>query len=127
MHSTERNEELLGVFERQGETTLKDESTLPVRVKSAVYCPPEAEHNVTHTGVGVLRSVDVVSNARKGYWLGVGTFASLFLRTINTSDANSIAGSQIHRSSLWRMANPRGLKKRVTAIGETRIGLHARK
>ncbi|MFZ0862725.1 MAG: cupin domain-containing protein [Candidatus Sulfotelmatobacter sp.] len=63
-HSTEQNEELLVVFEGQGEMTFKDGSTLPVKADSALYCPPETEHNVTNTGTGRLRYVYVVSNAR---------------------------------------------------------------
>ncbi len=63
-HSTERNEELLIVFEGQGEMTFKDGSSLPVKANTAVYCSPETEHNVTNTGAGVLRYVYVVSNAR---------------------------------------------------------------
>ena len=63
-HSTEQNEELLVVFEGQGEMTFKDGSKLPVKASSAIYCPSETEHNVTNTGAGVLRYVYVVSNAR---------------------------------------------------------------
>jgi uncharacterized protein len=48
-------------------------------------------------------------------------------RTINTREATIIAGSQIQSSSVCRIVNPCGVKKRVTAIGETRIGLHGRK
>ena len=60
-HSTEHNEELLVVFEGQGEMTFHDGSTLPVKAESAVYCPPQTEHNVTNTGQGTLRYVYVVS------------------------------------------------------------------
>jgi len=63
-HSTEQNEELLVVFEGQGEMTFKDGSKLPVKANSAIYCPPQTEHNVTNTGSGNLRYVYVVSNAR---------------------------------------------------------------
>jgi len=63
-HSTERNEELLVVLDGQGEMTFRDGSKLPVKANSAVYCPPETEHNVTNTGTGVLRYVYVVSNAK---------------------------------------------------------------
>src|SRR5581483_7011162 len=41
--------------------------------------------------------------------------------------ANNPAGIQIHVNSLCRMANPRSEKKRLKPIGETRIGLQARK
>jgi len=63
-HSTEQNEELLVVFEGQGEMTFKDGSKLPVKANSAIYCPPQTEHNVTNTGNDNLRYVYVVSNAR---------------------------------------------------------------
>jgi mannose-6-phosphate isomerase-like protein (cupin superfamily) len=63
-HSTERNEELLIVFEGQGEMTFKNGSKVPVKAKTAVYCPPQTEHNVTNTGTGVLRYVYVVAKAQ---------------------------------------------------------------
>ena len=63
-HSTAQNEELLVVFEGQGEMSFKDGSELPVKANSAVYCPPQTEHNVTNTGTGTLRYVYVVSSAR---------------------------------------------------------------
>lgn len=63
-HSTEQNEELLIFFEGQGEMSFKDGSKLPAKANSAIYCPPETEHDVTNTGAGVLRYVYVVSNAR---------------------------------------------------------------
>ena len=61
------------------------------------------------------------------YSLGIVTCGWLFRRNIQINAANSNAGSQIHSSSVCRIANPCGVKKRVTAIGETRIGLHGRK
>jgi len=63
-HSTERNEELLIVFEGQGEMTFKDGAKLPVKANTAVYCPPKTEHNVTNTGTGLLRYVYVVAKAQ---------------------------------------------------------------
>ena len=62
-HSTEQNEELLVVLEGQGEMTFKGGSKLPVKSNSAVYCPPQTEHNVTNTGTDALRYVYIVSNA----------------------------------------------------------------
>lgn len=62
-HSTEQNEELLIVFEGQGEIVFDDGSKLPVRANSALYCPPHRGHNVTNTGTGVLRYVYVVAKA----------------------------------------------------------------
>ena len=63
-HSTEQNEELLVVLEGQGEMTFRDGSKLPVRANSALYCPPQTEHNVTNTGAGPLRYVYVVAGTR---------------------------------------------------------------
>ena len=63
-HSTGQNEELLIVFEGQGEMAFDDGSKLPVRANSALYCPPGTEHNVTNTGSGLLRYVYVVARAK---------------------------------------------------------------
>jgi len=63
-HSTGQNEELLIFLEGAGEMTFKNGSKLPVKGNSALYCPPETEHNVTNTGSGLLRYVYVVSKAR---------------------------------------------------------------
>jgi quercetin dioxygenase-like cupin family protein len=63
-HSTERNEELLIVFEGQGEMSFRSGAKLPVKANTAVYCPPETEHNVTNTGTGLLRYVYVVAKAQ---------------------------------------------------------------
>lgn len=63
-HSTEQNEELLIVFEGQGEMAFADGSKLPVSADSALYCPPHTEHNVTNTGTGLLRYVYVVAKAK---------------------------------------------------------------
>jgi quercetin dioxygenase-like cupin family protein len=63
-HSTEQNEELLVVLEGQGEMTFRDGSKLLVKAQSALYCPPETEHNVTNTGIGPLRYVYVVAGTQ---------------------------------------------------------------
>ncbi|HZP62466.1 MAG TPA: cupin domain-containing protein [Terriglobales bacterium] len=63
-HSTEHNEELLVVFEGQGEMVFRDGSKVPVNANTAVYCPPQTEHNVTNTGSGALRYVYVVAHAQ---------------------------------------------------------------
>jgi len=62
--STGQNEELLVVFEGQGEMSFGDRSKLPMKANSAVYCPPETEHNVTNTGTATLRYVYVVAGIR---------------------------------------------------------------
>jgi mannose-6-phosphate isomerase-like protein (cupin superfamily) len=63
-HSTGPHEELLVVFEGQGEMSFKDGSRLDVKANHAVYCPPETEHNVTNTGRAVLRYVYVVASTK---------------------------------------------------------------
>lgn len=63
-HSTGQNEELLVVFEGQGEMSFPDGSKLAVTANSALYCPPETEHNVTNTGTVTLRYVYVVAGTR---------------------------------------------------------------
>lgn len=63
-HSTEQNEELLIVFEGQGEMSFKGGAKLPVKANTAVYCPPQTEHNVTNTGTGLLRYVYIVAKAQ---------------------------------------------------------------
>jgi hypothetical protein len=61
------------------------------------------------------------------YSFVIATSGRLARRNVKTNAANSIAGSQIQTSSFRRMAYPRGLKNRGTAIGETRIGRHGKK
>jgi mannose-6-phosphate isomerase-like protein (cupin superfamily) len=63
-HSTEHHEELLVVLEGAGEMLFKDGSKLPVKANSAVYCPPETEHDVMNSGSQVLRYVYVVAEVR---------------------------------------------------------------
>ena len=61
-HSTGHHEELLIVLEGQGEMDFADGTKLAVRANSALYCPPETEHNVTNVGHRVLRYVYVVGD-----------------------------------------------------------------
>ena len=63
-HSTERYEELVIVLEGRGEMLFADGSKLPAVANSAVYCPPETEHDVVNTGTGALRYVYVVSKVK---------------------------------------------------------------
>jgi len=62
--STEHNEELLIVLQGQGEMSFRDGSKLPVKANTALYCPPETEHNVTNTGTDPLAYVYVVAGTR---------------------------------------------------------------
>ena len=62
-HSTEHHEEMLVVLEGQGEMLFHDGSKLKIEGGTALYCPPETEHDVVNTGAGNLRYVYVVANA----------------------------------------------------------------
>ncbi len=63
-HSTEHHEELLVVIEGLGEMLFSDGTKLAVKGGTALYCPPETEHDVKNVGSGVLRYVYVVANAQ---------------------------------------------------------------
>jgi len=63
-HSTKAHEELLIVLEGEGQMLFADGSTLPVKANTAVYCPPQTEHDVKNTGQSALRYVYVVADAR---------------------------------------------------------------
>ena len=63
-HSTEHHEELLVILEGQGEMIFHDGSKLEIKARTALYCPPETEHDVTNTGSETLRYVYVVANAQ---------------------------------------------------------------
>jgi len=62
-HSTEHHEEILIVLEGQGEMRFHDGSKLELKARTALYCPPETEHDVWNTGNELLRYVYVVANA----------------------------------------------------------------
>ena len=62
-HSTEHHEEILIVLEGQGEMLFHDGSKLEIKARTALYCPPQTEHDVRNTGAGTLRYVYVVSDA----------------------------------------------------------------
>jgi len=62
-HSTEHHEEMLVVLEGQGEMIFHDGSRLKIEGGTALYCPPETEHDVLNTGAGNLRYVYVVADA----------------------------------------------------------------
>ncbi len=63
-HSTEHHEEILIVLEGQGEMVFHDGSTMPIKANSALYCPPETEHDVRNTGTENLRYVYITAQAR---------------------------------------------------------------
>jgi len=62
-HSTEHHEEMLVVLEGQGEMFFHDGSKLQIKGGTALYCPPETEHDVLNTGTTNLRYVYVVADA----------------------------------------------------------------
>lgn len=63
-HSTENHEEILIVLEGEGQMLFHDGSTLELKAHSALYCPPQTEHDVKNTGSAKLRYVYIVANAR---------------------------------------------------------------
>jgi quercetin dioxygenase-like cupin family protein len=63
-HSTEHHEEILIVLEGQGEMRFQDGSKLELKARTALYCPPETEHDVKSTGAAPLRYVYVVASAQ---------------------------------------------------------------
>jgi mannose-6-phosphate isomerase-like protein (cupin superfamily) len=63
-HSTEHHEEMLIVLEGQGEMRFQDASKLELKARTALYCPPETEHDVRNAGAAPLRYVCVVANAQ---------------------------------------------------------------
>ena len=62
-HSTEHHEEMLVVLEGRGEMLFHDGSKLQIEGGTALYCPPETEHDVVNTGTDNLRYVYVVADA----------------------------------------------------------------
>jgi mannose-6-phosphate isomerase-like protein (cupin superfamily) len=62
-HSTEHHEEILIVLQGEGEMLFHDGSKLVLKSHTALYCPPETEHDVKNTGSAKLRYVYVVANA----------------------------------------------------------------
>ena len=63
-HSTGHHEELLVVLEGHGQMVLAEGTKLEVKANSALYCPPETEHNIVNTGDSVLRYVYVVADTK---------------------------------------------------------------
>jgi quercetin dioxygenase-like cupin family protein len=62
-HSTGSHEEMLVVLEGTGQMLLTGGEALPVAAGTAVYCPPNREHDVLNTGPAPLRYVFVVAKA----------------------------------------------------------------
>ncbi|HXK11431.1 MAG TPA: cupin domain-containing protein [Vicinamibacteria bacterium] len=62
-HSTKDNEEMLVILEGQGEMRFGGGDSLSFTKETALYCPPNTEHDVVNTGSSTLRYVYVVSRA----------------------------------------------------------------
>lgn len=63
-HSTEHHEEILIVLEGRGEMLFHDGSKVDLKAHTALYCPPETEHDVKNTGAETLRYVYVVATTQ---------------------------------------------------------------
>lgn len=64
VHSTENFEELVIVLEGRGEAQITGHDSLAIGGGNAVYFPPETEHNIVNTGVGILRYIYVAAKAK---------------------------------------------------------------
>jgi mannose-6-phosphate isomerase-like protein (cupin superfamily) len=62
-HNTESNEELLIVLEGDGALILGENKQLEMKEGTALYCPPDTEHDVKNTGANLLRYIYVVAKA----------------------------------------------------------------
>jgi quercetin dioxygenase-like cupin family protein len=61
-HNTGEREELVYVLTGTGEFRTGNGDVLPMAVGSAVYCPPNTEHDVFNTGSDELRYLYVTAN-----------------------------------------------------------------
>ena len=61
-HSTAHHEEVLVVLEGEGEMLFHDGTKLELKGRTALYCPPETEHDVRNSGRTNLRYVYIVAN-----------------------------------------------------------------
>jgi mannose-6-phosphate isomerase-like protein (cupin superfamily) len=57
-------EEFIVVLEGQGSMIISGGRQLEMKAATALYCPPETEHDVKNTGPGRLRYVYIVAKAR---------------------------------------------------------------
>jgi quercetin dioxygenase-like cupin family protein len=62
-HSTKTNEELLIVLGGEGTFILSESRQLKMEAGCVLYCPPDTEHDVKNTGLGILRYIFVVAKA----------------------------------------------------------------
>lgn len=64
-HTTGRHEEILVILEGVGKMIFSDGSKIELKAQSALYCPPETEHDVKNIGNRPLHYVYVVADAEK--------------------------------------------------------------
>ena len=63
-HNTGAYEELIIVLEGQVAMILSDGKLLEIKLGTALYCPPDTEHDVKNLGAGPLRYIYVVAKTR---------------------------------------------------------------
>ncbi len=64
VHNTGDHEELIIVFEGQGDLQISGQDSLAISAGVAAYCPPDTEHDVVNTGASPLRYIYVVARTK---------------------------------------------------------------
>jgi mannose-6-phosphate isomerase-like protein (cupin superfamily) len=64
LHSTREREEVIIVLKGEGEAAVGQEKILKIEKNSVLYIPPETEHDINNTGIGILEYVYVTSVAQ---------------------------------------------------------------
>ncbi len=62
-HTTSNNEELIVVLQGEGTAHINGKDPFSFNTSTAMYIPPETEHDITNTGKQALRYVYVVAKA----------------------------------------------------------------
>ena len=63
-HNTGNHEELIIVFEGQGDLQISGQDSLAISAGVAAYCPPDTDHDVVNTGASPLRYIYVVARTK---------------------------------------------------------------
>lgn len=63
LHTTASNEELIVVLQGAGTATIAGRDPFNFDTKSAVYIPPQTEHDIKNTGSTILKYIYVVAKA----------------------------------------------------------------
>ena len=63
MHTTSSNEELMIILEGQGTAQITGKDSFRFDSSTAVYIPPQTEHDITNTGKKMLKYIYVVAKA----------------------------------------------------------------